>query len=1456
MILENEIALGGAVAPPAYQVERSLRFNSADSAYLAWQPPQAGNRRTWTYSTWIKRSALGDKKIFCAGTGTTDSTFLNFFFGSADNLRVSGYATDWLITTQVFRDLSAFYHIMLVADTDNATAANRLRLYVNGSQITAFSTATYPTGDLGVNNTQQHNIGRSTAGTNYNDCYCAETYFIDGLALDPTSFGEFNSSTGVWSPLAYTGSYGNNGFYLPFNDNSTVLNLGRNRQTLTADPYFPVTTLLLNGNGTNGAQNNTFLDSSTNNFTITRNGNTTQGTFSPFSQTGWSNYFSGGYFTAPANAAFSFPGDFTIECWINAPSLSSSNSLWIMDVGGSSYLAFNPSATGVDVYLNSLGVSFTATASIATNAWVHLALVRSGSTVRVYVNGTQATNTGTTSATLGSSGATFRIGGFTGGFTGYISNFRVVKSAVYTSNFTPSSTPLTAITNTSLLTLQDNRIVDNSTNAFAITVASGTPSVQAFSPFAPSAAYSAATVGGSGYFDGTGDFLSIPDSTSLTIGTNNFTVEAWVYAPSTAANFAQLCGQRDSAGSANANSPFGIFKNNTGPELSFSYWNGSSNVTGTGTIPVFNNAWHHVALVRNGTDLRLYVDGVSSVAVTLTGGFSFSDSNTIFAIGRAGAFDGQYWTGYINGFRFVNGTAVYTSAFTPPTAPPTAITNTSLLLNFTNGGIIDATGKNVLETVGNAKISTTQSKWGGSSISVDGAAGSYVAFPTNINTLLHQIGDWAYDCWVYYNAVPSTGFQNIFGQGGAGQNSYGRTVSGSKFVVNQANLGNRITGTTTVTTGVWYHVAVARIGGVIRLYVNGVSEGGTYSDSTNYAFGNLPVTIGSNMNGYINDFRFTRLSRYTGNFTPPVAQFAYNTADINVKQWVPTNFSVTAGVGNDSLVDSPTNYGTDTGAGGEVRGNYATLNPLKNGGGALSNGNLDQASSVNNTMVLATIGMQSGKWYWEVTGGTVYGIAQDNVTLGNYIGQNANSWGYHQGGTVYTNTVSTAYGNTWTGTDVIGIAFDADNGRVFFSKNGVWQNSGNPATGTNPAYSSLTNGPYFPAVQTNSGATSVANFGQRPFAYTAPSGFKALCTTNLPTPAIGASAGTLASKNMNVVTYTGDGTSPRTVSGFGFQPDFVWVKNRSISNAHTLHDVLRGAGTNKALYSNATVAETSGDTNLYGYLSAFTTDGFSATAGTGATPQSYFNTSGNGYVGWAWKANGAGVSNTAGSISSTVSANTAAGISVVSFTGNGVAGATVGHGLGVAPRLVILKSRSVATTDWRVWHAALGNARMILNDTSAAVTDNGVIWGNGSTYTAPSSSVLTVSANSSVNGNGSTYVAYCFAEVAGFSKFGSYVGNGSADGPFVYCGFRPRWIMYKASSGTSDWVVIDTTRDDFNVADSYLLPNSSAAEATSAIYDVLSNGFKCRSATFANTSAVTYIFAAFAEAPFNYARAR
>jgi len=323
----------------------------------------------------------------------------------------------------------------------------------------------------------------------------------------------------------------------------------------------------------------------------------------------------------------------------------------------------------------------------------------------------------------------------------------------------------------------------------------------------------------------------------------------------------------------------------------------------------------------------------------------------------------------------------------------------------------------------------------------------------------------------------------------------------------------------------------------------------------------------------------------------------------------------------------------------------------------------------------------------------------------------------------------------------------------------------------------------------------------------------------------------------------------------------VWIKSRSNAYQHNIYDAVRGAGSAYALSSDQTSAE-GGNSSTYGYLSAFNSTGFAVTQGTaggGGAPNgnAYTNQSGSTYVGWQWKANGAGSSNTAGSITSTVSANPTAGFSVVTYTGNGTSGATVGHGLGVAPKMVIVKSRS-SVQDWAVYHANLTSAAyvLLLNTTSAQ--------GNSPTNfnsTAPTSSVFSIGTAGNTNQSTATYVAYCFTEVAGYSKFSSYTGNGSADGSFVYCGFRPRWVMIKRTDTTGTWLIEDTGRNAYNLTNLSLSAESSAAETTQTTagnpIDVLSNGFKLRgTGASSNASGGTYIFAAFAENPFKHSLAR
>ena len=567
--------------------------------------------------------------------------------------------------------------------------------------------------------------------------------------------------------------------------------------------------------------------------------------------------------------------------------------------------------------------------------------------------------------------------------------------------------------------------------------------------------------------------------------------------------------------------------------------------------------------------------------------------------------------------------------------------------------------------------------------------------------------------------------------------------------------------------------------------------------------------------------------------TTSTTTLGYDTSG-NGNNWTPNNVSLTAGTTYDSMTDSPT-------VSSATVANYAVFNPVNvsGGGSTITDGNLSASAGSTGTYgkILGSIGMSSGKWYWEVTITAVGSLAQVGIGDGTPpngstgLGGAAGELCYFSNGNKYTNAVSTAYGATYTTNDVIGVAYDASAGNITFYKNNSSQGAITGFSGTKYA-----------AVGSGGGTNPqyAINFGQRPFTYTPPTGFNALNTYNLPSPVIANGA-----QYMAATLYTATGSTPQTINngtnntiGTTFQPDLVWTKSRSAAFNNVLNDSVRGA--QYYLYSNLTNAEVNDAT----YLTAFNSNGYSL--GTGNF------TNGTTMVGWQWKAGGTGVSNTNGSITSTVSANTTAGFSVVTYTGTG-ANATVGHGLGVALNFIILKSRNNAD-HWYAYHSSIGNTGAVFPDLTNATITNSGYWNN----TSPTSSVFSIGTIPSQSTW--TYVAYCWAAVAGYSAFGSYTGNGSSDGTFVYTGFRPRWIMVKqtTASSTTNWWIYDSSRDIYNVAGDELAANTSNAESSgNTDLDLLSNGFKFRSSTGGlNGSGGTYIYAAFAETPFSFSRAR
>jgi len=639
------------------------------------------------------------------------------------------------------------------------------------------------------------------------------------------------------------------------------------------DEYFKYVTMLLHGDGTNGAQNNTFLDSSTNNFTITRNGNTTQGSFSPYGSN-WSNYFDGSssYLNFGNQTALHLgSGDFTVETWIfkNANNSymtlcgdfasASTNTFQILADSGGTKIGWYNGAT------NSFTITSVATIPLAT--WTHIAFVRSGTTLSLYINGSLDSSASlTTNYNASTSLYVAHTPELAAGryWNGYISNLRIVKgTAVYTSAFTPSTTPLTAISGTSLLSCQSNRFIDNSTNNFAIT-RNGDVSVQRFSPFSPTASYATATIGGSVVLDAVNDTLVTPINNAFNLGTGAFQIDFWMYPTGSPAQFAGPFGTNNNGGTG------GIFFANRNGNLDFV--SNNDNITLIRTTYPALNSWYHVVLVRNSSGLRaFFLNGVRIGTASDAADFN----QTQFTIGAYNASNGG-WPGYISNFRVIKGSNIVdpnSSTITVPTAPTTAVTNTSLLLNFTNGGIFDNAMMNNLETVGDAQISTSVRRFGTGSLAFDGT-GDYMVLPASPQWLMS--GDWTIECWIYPTRV--TGVQTLVETRNRTTNaSPVLYLNGSNLVIDTGTAP--VVSSGTISANTWQHVAATRSGNSWRIFINGTQVGATTTNTTAYttAYG---CCVGSSFYnedyaGYIDDLRVTKgYARYTANFTPPAAAFA------------------------------------------------------------------------------------------------------------------------------------------------------------------------------------------------------------------------------------------------------------------------------------------------------------------------------------------------------------------------------------------------------------------------------------------------------------------------------------------------------------------------------------------------------------------------------------------------------
>ena len=704
----------------------------------------------------------------------------------------------------------------------------------------------------------------------------------------------------------------------------------------------------------------------------------------------------------------------------------------------------------------------------------------------------------------------------------------------------------------------------------------------------------------------------------------------------------------------------------------------------------------------------------------------------------------------------------------------------------------DSSGNSNTWTVNNltaaAANANTSQTWSSSSTGYHAGAGS--AFDGNLTTSSFATGGASANAYVDITAINASKVEvyiSAYGSGSAGAYYYCRQTNGTQHTYTISSSGTSL-GWITVYDG--SQISINRLGGARNS--SGAAGSAQYGWKVD---GVLLVDSG------------------TAGFDP---------------------------AGIDSLIDTPTNYTPDSGNPG---GNYCTLNPLQSAT-TLSNGNLDSAGGSGWSGTAGTFGMSSGKWYFEydnvVSNEHLLGIVPSTTYTLNTVTSYA--YGSETGGKYSPPSSSNvSYGDSWGAGDVIGVAFDADAGNLYFYKNGTVQNSGTAA------FTGLTSGPYLPSVVQNGSSRSASlNFGQRPFKYTnagtdrPASTYLSLCTTNLPDPTIADGSTAFDAK-----TFTANNGS-QSIS-LGFSPDLVWTKSRANSYEGQIFDTVRG--NNQELSPNTTRASRTLANSLTFDSAGFTMPSNNNNANYGS----------GGSVAWAWDAGTSTVSNTDGSITTSVRANTSYGFSIVkaSVAASLTGGPTLGHGLNKKPEFIIGKNID-STIYWYVFHKDLTDSYYLIPNLSSAEQNSGAVWG---THSSLDSSIFRIGtgtpASMWIPSGTNDCIFYVFTSVEGYSAFGKFSGNSSTDGPFQYCGFKPRFLLLKGITQARDWIILDTARDTGNVADSYLYINSSGAEATSAIADILSNGFKMRyNGGLANQTGEDYIWAAFAFHPFKTARAR
>ena len=1477
-----------AAADDAYQIEKSLRFGASGPNYLS-KTFGEGDRRKWTWAGWVKRGTHDQYDYFF----TARSANTNYF-----NITFTDQGIKWYnrptsgthrtsTTTALYRDSSAWYHIVFIWDTAQMIETDRARLYVNGKRITDdyMTSSTWPSHyeESVCNDNLHHEIGAYNSGDNYPfEGYIADPYFISGLAIDPSAWGSYDS-TGVWTPKA---------FEMPTPNNGTTWSSNLTGDAI--DSSYPITYAF---DGTEG--DSTFRTrSNSNDATIHWGGSSNLGI----------------KYNTSIRVKHWHNGNIKVNDVEKVKTTAGSDPEWIYVVNGESGT------------LNKLSITSTGGQKLCLYAIeIDGVMMKDGGgdpSARNNLNdgtvwssaGTWAYNNAVNSGNEAAKGFDGNLSTFTAnqysadGYLEYTFPRAVTVNKKLEVNLWMADTAETNMTQYYTVNSESEVTMSRSSpNGHAnvwrtLKKADGSQWTGSLTKLKLRITRSDGNTNNNLYAIRIDDQILI-DSTvdnSSHLKLNDASKKHYLGKDSLTGKIADATGGLPIY---NTTDDYGEVKGAVSGEV---YRDDSSAGTtdgtglilaipGDGAIADIHHSINTGSSVKSLTatsvtasdtsDSRFY--GSSFKLDAQTDGIEVTSGNSDFAFGT-GDFTIEMWVNQTGGFTLYDDRPTGTNG----NYVMLGLSNTSFTFRQDDTDRITATipgnnsGWKHLAAVRNS--GTTKLYYNGAEVGSWSDSTNYISGGANRPRIGHNgyanPGNYAttgsyQDVRVYKGVAKYTSNFTVPNRNDWAVNNinhvtpptptvqYGEDTSEFAFDSSSTSLTKDTTGYSysTKTSPYTDNLGSANAATVLKT-ADGTAVTWTVETSSSNRYlwtSSNGVNWSSTGSTYDTDGSVVQLS------SAWLCWAGGSNADAAEISWAGTGgpFDI------DTVVDSPTNYGEDSApaVGGEVRGNYCTWNPLTNYSAAtLSNGNLDVTASAEQfRAVTGTLFPTSGKWYFETTikgraSDQVVGIAADTFIPSGadnrYVGRTNDSWGIYGDGRKIHNNTFTAYANTWAVGDVLGIAYDLDAGKMWFAINNSWQVSGNPSTGANETFSGIT-GAVGPAAspygQSGNRGTFHLNTGQRAFKYSAPTGFKTLCTQNLTNTFDSESSENNPSHYFNTINYFGNGGN--NTLKFNFRPDFAWISSRDATGGNNIIDAIRGdyylmshSNNQQAEFDGTPGVTWDADANKSITLNDTSDGDWGLNGSAGGT---YAGSNGV-YAGAFWDAGtAAATASTTGDINPSDSwVNATAGFEIIKNQGNATNDQTIGHNLGNPPEFIISKRLSGASEDWCVRHKSMGwdDTFMKLNTNDDKDTSRNV--GTGS----PTNTVFYVGSDG-VNNDNSTYIHYLWTPIAGFSAFGSYAGTGTTDGKFCYCGFKPKFIITKVyDDGTNRWNIHDTVRNPHNPAKKIMWFDSTDAQAseTNNAMDILSNGFKLRGDGAAtNASGDSYIWAAWADNPFKISRA-